>query len=448
MARLRGHSGLTNRGLIIGTTAPSSAALGQRWFKSDTGVTYQYTNDGASSFWLDVSSGGIGVNAAKGIDYAGTGNPTMTSNFAGLAVGSVYYNIATGDHFVCTDATTNSNDWIGNFIGNGGNLINEYTYNSVTYRVHKFTEDGNFVLDKVTNIDIMLIGGGGTCGAGDANGGGGGGAGELLWTTKSNCAKGVYAIKVGEGGSSSGAVTDSQGNIGQRIIRKGSPSLFDWNGATPLRVYGGGEGAGYTNSAPSATGGCGGGHGRDDNTSSAAAALKYNGGNSHANAGGYVSISSYGAGGGGGGTGAVGRNSTVAGGTASPNFGDADDYHTTPGGGIGNSTFIGSSAAETTAFLLGARAGTDSSNVATVYNSSGTLYIGAGGSGSVYKTNDTTTTRGVKTGAAGGGGGYHLGSGASGTVGQANTGSGGGGGRTNVWTAGGSGLVIVRYVVS
>ena len=447
MARLRGHSGLTNRGLIIGTTAPSSAALGQRWFKSDTGVTYQYTNDGASSFWLDVSSGGIGVNAAKGIDYAGTGNPTMTSNFAGLAVGSVYYNIATGDHFVCTDATTNSNDWIGNFIGNGGNLINEYTYNSVTYRVHKFTEDGNFVLDKVTNIDIMLIGGGGTCGAGDANGGGGGGAGELFWTTKSNCAKGVYAIKVGLGGSSSGAVTDSYGNIGQRIIRKGSPSIFDWNGTTPIRVYGGGEGAGYTNSAPTGTGGCGGGHGRDDNTTDNAAAKKYNGGG-HANVGGYVNISSYGAGGGGGGTGAVGRNSTVAGGTASPNFGDADDYHTTPGGGIGNSTFIGSSAAETTAFLLGARAGTDSSNVATVYNSSGTLYIGAGGSGSVYKTNDTTTARGIKTGAAGGGGGFHLGDGVSGTVGQANTGSGGGGGRTNVWTAGGSGLVIVRYVVS
>ena len=447
MARLRGHSGLTNRGLIIGTTAPSSAALGQRWFKSDTGVTYQYTNDGASSFWLDVSSGGIGVNAAKGIDYAGTGNPTMTSNFAGLAVGSIYYNIATGDHFVCTDATTNSNDWIGNFIGNGGNLINEYTYNSVTYRVHKFTEDGNFVLDKVTNIDIMLIGGGGTCGAGDANGGGGGGAGELFWTTKSNCAKGVYAIKVGLGGSSSGAVTDSYGNIGQRIIRKGSPSIFDWNGTTPIRVYGGGEGAGYTNSAPSGTGGCGGGHGRDDNTTDNAAAKKYNGGG-HANVGGYVNISSYGAGGGGGGTGAVGRNSTVVGGTASPNFGDADDYHTTPGGGIGNSTFIGSSAAETTAFLLGARAGTDSSNVATVYNSSGTLYIGAGGSGSVYKTNDTTTARGLKTGSAGGGGAFHLGDGVNGGAGQANTGSGGGGGRTNVWTAGGSGLVIVRYVVS
>ena len=447
MARLRGHSGLTNRGLIIGTTAPSSAALGQRWFKSDTGVTYQYTNDGASSFWLDVSSGGIGVNAAKGIDYAGTGNPTMTSNFAGLAVGSIYYNIATGDHFVCTDATTNSNDWIGNFIGNGGNLINEYTYNSVTYRVHKFTEDGNFVLDKVTNIDIMLIGGGGTCGAGDANGGGGGGAGELFWTTKSNCAKGVYAIKVGLGGSSSGAVTDSYGNIGQRIIRKGSPSIFDWNGTTPIRVYGGGEGAGYTNSAPSGTGGCGGGHGRDDNTTDNAAAKKYNGGG-HANVGGYVNISSYGAGGGGGGTGAVGRNSTVVGGTASPNFGDADDYHTTPGGGIGNSTFIGSSAAETTAFLLGARAGTDSSNVATVYNSSGTLYIGAGGSGSVYKTNDTTTARGLKTGSAGGGGAFHLGDGVNGGAGQANTGSGGGGGRTNVWQSGGSGLVIVRYVVS
>ena len=76
------------------------------------------------------------------------------------------------------------------------------------------------------------------------------------------------------------------------------------------------------------------------------------------------------------------------------------------------------------------------------------MYIGAGGSGSVYKTNDTTTARGLKTGSAGGGGAFHLGDGVNGGAGQANTGSGGGGGRTNVWQSGGSGLVIVRYVVS
>ena len=44
MARLRGHSGLKDRGLERGTSAPSGAAVGQMWFNTNTGVLYQYTN--------------------------------------------------------------------------------------------------------------------------------------------------------------------------------------------------------------------------------------------------------------------------------------------------------------------------------------------------------------------------------------------------------------------
>ena len=76
------------------------------------------------------------------------------------------------------------------------------------------------------------------------------------------------------------------------------------------------------------------------------------------------------------------------------------------------------------------------------------MYIAAGGGGSVYKTNDTNTARGLKTGAAGGGGRNHLGDGVAGEAGQANTGAGGGGGRHATHSAGGSGVCIIRYVVT
>ena len=90
MARLRGHTGITDRGLVRGASAPSGAAIGQMWFNTGTGVLYQYTNDGASSFWLDISSGGIGTSAERGVDFVGDVDPHKSTNGTGLAVGSVY----------------------------------------------------------------------------------------------------------------------------------------------------------------------------------------------------------------------------------------------------------------------------------------------------------------------------------------------------------------------
>ena len=37
--------------LSVSETAPSNPAVGQRWYRASTAVTYQYTNDGTSSFW-------------------------------------------------------------------------------------------------------------------------------------------------------------------------------------------------------------------------------------------------------------------------------------------------------------------------------------------------------------------------------------------------------------
>ena len=60
-------------GLLVSETAPANPGVGQRWYRASTAITYQYTNDGASSFWLDVSSGGIGTSADMGVDFVGDG---------------------------------------------------------------------------------------------------------------------------------------------------------------------------------------------------------------------------------------------------------------------------------------------------------------------------------------------------------------------------------------
>lgn len=39
----------------VANTAPSNAVAGDFWYDSYTGIKYQYTNDGTSSFWIDQS---------------------------------------------------------------------------------------------------------------------------------------------------------------------------------------------------------------------------------------------------------------------------------------------------------------------------------------------------------------------------------------------------------
>ena len=88
----------------VGESAPSSPFIGQRWYRASTAITYQYTSDGTSSFWLDVSSGGIGTSASRGVDFVGDTDPHLETNGSSLAVGSVYYNREANRYFVCTNA--------------------------------------------------------------------------------------------------------------------------------------------------------------------------------------------------------------------------------------------------------------------------------------------------------------------------------------------------------
>ena len=68
MARLRSKTGTYDQGVVASSTAPQAAFVGQIWYNSNTGVTYQYTTDGTSKFWLDLTSGGIGESAARSVN--------------------------------------------------------------------------------------------------------------------------------------------------------------------------------------------------------------------------------------------------------------------------------------------------------------------------------------------------------------------------------------------
>jgi len=278
------------------------------------------------------------------------------------------------------------------------------------YTYHTFTSSGTFSVSETSGIiDFLVIAGGG--GGGHDNGGGGG-AGGVVWTTSANVATGNHTVTIGAGGAPSAAGGINPGANGANSIFK-----------TATALGGGGAGGGETNGANGGSGG-GGTRNRVGGSSTQGAS----GGTAFANRASASTNSSF-EGGGGGGAGAAGTAGTSG---------------ALGSGGIGVSTFVNSSATETTAFLLAALAGTNSSNVATTSSSSGTLYIAGGGAGGSQNSVTAATT-------AAGGGAPSVGhTNATGVSGLVNTGSGGGSSGTGSGTggSGGSGIVIIRYLTS
>jgi hypothetical protein len=290
-----------------------------------------------------------------------------------------------------------------------GGTTATYTYSGTSYRTHKFTTNGNFVLGLTKTVDYLIVGGGG---GGGHHSGGGGGAGGLVWRTGQTLTAGTYPAVIGSGGATNYNTSGSDGNN----------STFNSNTA----LGGGGGGCGGSSLA-GRNGGSGGGGARGigPGSSTQNSTYGYGVGNSGASSGSNNGSPSY-AGYGGGGAGGAGSNRI---------------------GGVGNSTFVGD-AASTTAFLLGAVAGTDSSNVATTGSSTGTLYIAAGGGGS----DQNSGSSGDLQGGTGGGGAGSNSAGYSGTTARANTGSGAGGqgwngGSVANSNSGATGIVIVRYTI-
>lgn len=303
------------------------------------------------------------------------------------------------------------------------NYKNDTDYKYIAFRnTGENQTDYSITFPEDTLCDILIVGGGGSGGTRD---GGGGGAGGIIFSKNVSIPAGTYDIKVGKGGSS--IITDNtEGNDGYSSSFLGAVSLGGGGG-------GRGEGEDSSDDPNGRNGGSGGGGGYDepfraDNygstiqssdkttygylytyTNDAETDL-----NIYGNNGGYGYQNSSGnedaMGGGGGGAGAAGYN-----GNSSANEGN---------GGIGidlSTTFSND---------VGANG-----------------YFGGGGGGG---GNNTGGKGGI--GGGGRGGGSRTGGQPFAEKGYSDTGGGGGGlqwgvaSETNYSGAGGSGIVIIRYL--
>lgn len=263
----------------------------------------------------------------------------------------------------------------------------------VTYKLHTFLESDTFTVTGGTGIvDYVLVGGGGSGGRNNVGGGGGGG-GVLMDSTM--IGPGIYPIVVGKGGDAP-LSTETRGYNGE------DSSFFN------LVAFGGGGGgaggAGTSTKQPGLDGGSGGGGGGTWNSSRAAP-----GGNG---------VEGQGFGGG------VGINNTSTNSRASGGGGGAGQAGANAGDGVG---------------------GKGGDGVPVTIRGEEEYFGGGGGGGS---NGGTRGLGGLGGGGAGGRGGQIC------VAGLPNTG-GGGGGRSETTppntnapgAAGGSGIVILRYLI-
>ncbi len=273
-----------------------------------------------------------------------------------------------------------------------GGTLTRYSKDGHRYRVHTFTENGEFTMPTWGKVSLLVVGGGG---GGGANAGGGGGAGGVLVVTNLVLSPGTYPVTIGAGGAGGGTSTTSGLYVnGTTCGDIGGASIF-----ANYYVPGGGGGGGCN--VYGFVGASGGGGGSSNNASSIPVA-----GAGREEWGGFS-----------GSKGAYGSPYRIGG----------------CGGGAG-----GTIASDASAFEA-------SGGIGIACDFSGALrYYGGGGGGG----------RGSNTALAGGeGGGGAGGVGANvGLDGKAGTGGGGGGGGHSGNTSynggnGGSGIVIVRYEV-
>jgi len=358
-------------------------------------LAYSYTmlanDDGEITYALLSGSlpTGLSLNSSTGVL---SGTPTTPGTYT-------FVIRATDDNGSTVDTST-LNATISetsNISATGGS-----TYTSNGYRYHKFTGSGTFSVSSnpySVGAEVLVVAGGG---AGGNDVGGAGGAGGLIYNSSYPIPSGSYTVTVGAGGTSTEGGTTLEAAMGK-------DSYF-----ASMQAFGGGAGTNWNQSFAAQVGGSGGGGAGYNSASRYGAASNQtsnNGGTGYGNSGGNgfnpagSPTSPYG-GGGGGGAGAVGGSGTQS---------------TNGNGGIGLNTW---------------------STWATATGSGDNGYFAGGGGGA----NDYGLTP-SGTGGLGGGGTGGAASNQVGSNGLANTGGGGGGANGYPGGAGGSGIVIVRYLV-
>lgn len=364
------------------------------------------TSSGAT---LGANVTSLGIPAAitsRGTCWAATPNPVVncsaeggtslgafTHARSGMSNGVLYYYRGYAVNSTGTGYSADGTFTTGAVSGDGsGGTITDITVGPTNYRVHRFTSSGTFVAPTagVSSVEYVVVGGGG---GGSRYGGGGAGgfrSGSLAVSSGQS-----IPVTVGGGGA---------GTNGTGAATDGSNSIF----SSITSLGGGGAGGDYTGAPPGAgcgpaarTGGSGGGGGAAYTT-------------------GECYVTHVGA----AGTGGQGSN----GGNGAPATGNVPQLH---GGGGGGASAVGAAGTAATGGAGGA--GTASSITGSSVNYAG----GGGGSGQTAGGN----------GGSGGGGNGGISGVTLGSAGTANRG-GGGGGSGIVPNAGGSGVVIIRYVTN
>lgn len=437
-------------GLPKGTTAQrptASATEGHIRYNTDENAVY-YSN---GTDWLKISStpavlssvaGNLYDGAASTLTLTGTGflqanlvvnfvqssdsinsNVTVTpasDTSATVAVPYAVYNAVTAGNAV-TIKVTNSDGAVSGTVNKtavaaptGGTKTT-----SGNYCIHTFTTSANFVVaSTLSNVEYLIIAGGGAGGSYGSGGGAGGyrssvtgqaSGGGASAESKLTLNAGTYGVVVGAGAS--GAAQ------GVGLSPNGNNSTF--NSLTSIGGGGGGihnpnttgsspnQGTGTNSDRIGRAGGSSGGSGRSAQAPTGATANQgFNGGAAGAGSGSVGDNSASGdpKGGGGGGAGSAGSNGSIGAGASAG------------AGGNGVSSNITGSAV-----TRGGGGGGHS------YDGSG----GAGGSGGGGNGGTSNATSGNDSGHQNG---------------TANTGGGGGGkGSSGSGTNGGSGVVIIRY---
>jgi hypothetical protein len=319
-----------------------------------------------------------------GVQYNTGSNYIIETVKSDLYIGNDNYNTIVSNNIQAAPVTPSI--YIENSSGN------VYAVESYTYTGSGNTADYTRVFPKNTVCDILVVGGGG----GGGNFGGGGGGGDVIYQQNISFPLGTYNISVGAGGKSQ--------TVAQKSGNNGNNSSISASGFSTITAAGGGGGGGYNEAPPSvpsigtSSGGGGGGTGNGFVTG---ATSQYSGAGGNGRPEANLLTPN------GGGGGSVGAGLTA---TIKSKAGD---------GGIGNDISI--------------------TGISQQYGG------GGGGMNWAGEFNYTFPNIGGGTGVYGGGNGQYINNGSSvlGTSGTPHTGGGGGGGVN----AGGSGIVIIRYLL-
>jgi hypothetical protein len=260
------------------------------------------------------------------------------------------------------------------------------------YKIHTFTSSGSLTVITGGEVEYLVVAGGG---GGGKNAGSGGGAGGML-TGPVTLAVGAYDITVGTGGAggSSSSAYGTKGNDSSIVEATSPPTSI-------VAASGGGYGVNVGNGG---SGGSGGG-GSDGNNGIASGGSGMSGQGNNGGNGNHAGGEGRAAGGGGG-AGAVGQNSQSS-----------------------------------------SQGGAGGTGVISTIRELGDVYYAGGGGGACHYT--ATGGSGGTGGGGSGGNSGGPGNGNPGTSGTINTGGGGGGGAGYNYDGanGGSGIVVIRYLV-